>query len=175
MKQTYAKLLLKKGLLWGLTLCLVLLDFVGLGLTARAASFSSITSDKTLSNGDTISGTISGCTVTIPSGATVTITGQVTITGEVSLVGGGRLVRGGSFTGASMFLVGSGATLNVGTSGATGVTIDGNNINVGANGGGISANNGTVNLYSGACLTNHTIYKAIRSAVQCILADHPAC
>jgi uncharacterized repeat protein (TIGR02543 family) len=155
-----AKNLLRRGLLLGLALLLAVPSIPGLSLTAKAAAYNSVTTNTTLSNGDTISGTISGCTVTIPAGATVTVTGQITISGTVNFVGGGKLVRGSSFTSASMIKVSSGAVLNIGTSEKTGVTADGNGTTVAVNGGGIYVDGGTLNLYGGATVSNHYISKS---------------
>lgn len=152
--------LLKRGLLLGLVLCLAVPSIPGLSLTAKAAAYSGITTNTTLSNGDTISGTVSSCTVTIPAGAAVTVTGQIAISGTVNVVGGGKLIRGSSFTSASMILVNSGATLNIGTSVLNGVTIDGNSMTVGVNGGGIYVDGGILNLNNGATVSNHYISKS---------------
>lgn len=160
MKRAIKKISLRKyGHYWITAFGLFLLTFIGIISTAQATAYNGIYTDVTMADGDTLNGIVSNCTVTIPSGTSVTVTGQITISGTVNFVGGGTLIRGGSFSNASMIRVNSGAVLNIGTSGVDGVTIDGNSANVSSNGGGIDCVGGTVNLYNQACLTRHTILK----------------
>lgn len=163
---------IKKALSLLLSVSLILSMFTGINLyTVNAA----ISSDITLLNNQTLStdtiGTPGGnITVTVPTGAVVIISGTQTIQGTVTFVGGGTFQRSSGFTDGSMFSVGSNATLNLGTSSnLTGITIDGNNYEVYANGGGINISGGTLNIYEGAHLTRNILNSASYNGGACFI------
>lgn len=142
-----------------ITLILSMVPVEGLMLSANAdaAVYSGISTNMTLEDGDTLQGTISNCTIVIPEGVTVKVTGQISIDGTVIIKGGGTLERAAAFAG-SMINVPSGATLNLGQFGENnGVVIDGASIAVPNINGGAVVVNGSLNMNKGTILKNNVI------------------
>ena len=112
-----------------LTLALVLGLMPGMSLTARAegtaVDLSTLTGNYTATDGDVLSGTASGKTVTIPAGATVTLNGVNISNGSINCAGDATIILLGSNSvttatneKAAIKIGGSGTTLTITGSGS---------------------------------------------------------
>ena len=146
-----------------LTLALVLGLMPGMGMTAyaegTAVDLSTLTDNYTATDGDVLSGTASGKTVTIPAGATVTLNGVNISSGSINCAGDATMILLGSNSVtatdfyAAIKIGGSGTTLTITGSGsltaqggleAAGIGTDRN-----GSGGNIVINGGTVTATGG--------------------------
>ena len=165
MKQT--KKLSRKVISYVLALVMVLSTMTGIvpgmSMTAyaegTAVDLSTLTGNYTATDGDVLSGTASGKTVTIPAGATVTLNGVNISSGSITCSGNATIILMGSNSvtatdyNAAIKIGGSGTTLTITGSGsltakggksAAGIGTDRN-----GSGGNIVINGGTVTATGG--------------------------
>ena len=154
----------RKLLSFLLTLAMVLGMMPGMGLTAyaegTAVDLSTLTGNYTATDGDVLSGTASGKTVTIPAGATVTLNGVNISNGSINCAGDATIILLGSNSvttatnekaaikiggsGTTLTITGSGSLTAQGGQSAAGIGTDRN-----GTGGNIVINGGTVTATGG--------------------------